>query len=78
KGEEYRIAVLPDHPTPICLRTHAPEPVPFAVFTSGSRKRSGFERYSEKEAAHSSLYIPIGSDFMARFISGDLDARRLL
>jgi 2,3-bisphosphoglycerate-independent phosphoglycerate mutase len=78
KGEEYRIAVLPDHPTPICLRTHAPEPVPFAVYTSGSRKRSGFERYSEKEAAHSSLYIPIGSDFMARFISGDLDARRLL
>jgi 2,3-bisphosphoglycerate-independent phosphoglycerate mutase len=29
--QEWRVCVLPDHPTPICLRTHVREPVPFAI-----------------------------------------------
>ena len=70
-GEKYRIAVLPDHPTPLCLRTHAPEPVPFAVYTSGEEKAGGYCGFSEKEALRSTLYIPVGSDFMLRFIAND-------
>jgi 2,3-bisphosphoglycerate-independent phosphoglycerate mutase len=34
---EYRIMVLPDHPTPISVKTHTREPVPFAIYSSTER-----------------------------------------
>lgn len=34
-GGDYRVLVIPDHPTPIPLRTHSAEPVPFAVYYPG-------------------------------------------
>ncbi|MHC1627099.1 MAG: cofactor-independent phosphoglycerate mutase [Methanoculleaceae archaeon] len=46
------VAVLPDHPTPIPLRTHTTDPVPFAVAGIGS---DGCERFSEKEASQRPL-----------------------
>ena len=33
-GEDYRLLVLPDHPTPIRVRTHVPDPVPCLLYTS--------------------------------------------
>ena len=48
-GEEYRMLVLPDHPTPIRVRTHTAEPVPYMLYDS--RKKLGSqEMYSEKVA----------------------------
>lgn len=46
-GEDFRLLVLPDHPTPVCLRTHSPEPVPYVLYDS--RKDSGQRenRYTE-------------------------------
>jgi len=32
--DEYRILLLPDHPTPVCMRTHTADPVPFVLFDS--------------------------------------------
>jgi 2,3-bisphosphoglycerate-independent phosphoglycerate mutase len=46
------VAVLPDHPTPIRLKTHTHEPVPFAVRGKG---KDGCMKFSEREAAHGSL-----------------------
>jgi 2,3-bisphosphoglycerate-independent phosphoglycerate mutase len=43
--------VLPDHPTPIALRTHTSEPVPFAMMGSGIEPDE-MEAFSEREAAH--------------------------
>lgn len=37
--DEYRILILPDHATPLSLKTHTEEPVPFILYDS--RKRSG-------------------------------------
>ena len=37
-GEEYRLLVLPDHPTPIRLRTHVAEPVPYLLYDSGKKQ----------------------------------------
>lgn len=46
---EYRILLMPDHPTPIQVRTHTPEPVPFVIFDSRvSVQNSQVEGYSEK------------------------------
>jgi 2,3-bisphosphoglycerate-independent phosphoglycerate mutase len=55
------VAVLPDHPTPIRIKTHARSPVPFAVIGKG---KDGCARFSEAEAAKGSLGIINGPDFI--------------
>ncbi len=52
KGE-YRLIVLPDHATPIELRTHSSEPVPFALCGSNVASDQN-ERFSEKAASRAS------------------------
>jgi len=48
-GEEFRMVILPDHPTPICIRTHSAEEVPYLLYDSRrQRKKIGY--YNEKEA----------------------------
>ena len=49
-GEDYRMLILPDHPTPICKRTHTPEPVPYLLFDS-RKEEEGLDTYCEKNAA---------------------------
>ena len=46
----YRMLVLPDHPTPIRVRTHTADPVPYLLYDS-SRKEEHSYHYNEKEAA---------------------------
>lgn len=48
-GEDYRILILPDHPTPICLRTHTSDPVPYILYDS-RRQRKKISVFNEKEA----------------------------
>jgi 2,3-bisphosphoglycerate-independent phosphoglycerate mutase len=55
------IAVLPDHPTPIRLRTHTSEPVPFAVLGKG---KDNIERYCEIEAKNGSFGLMDAQDFL--------------
>ena len=48
-GEEFRMVILPDHPTPICIRTHSAEDVPYLLYDSRRQtKKIGY--YNEKEA----------------------------
>ena len=48
-GEDYAILVLPDHPTPIQIRTHSAEPVPFAIYRKGNAGDKAL-RYTERDA----------------------------
>ena len=51
-GEDYRMLILPDHPTPICIRTHTSDPVPYILYDSTcTQKKVGV--FNEKEAAAS-------------------------
>lgn len=53
-GEDYRILVLPDHPTPIRVRTHTADPIPYMLYDS--RKKLGSqEMYSETVAKASGI-----------------------
>lgn len=46
---EYRMLVMPDHPTPLCIRTHTSDPVPYLLYDSTKeQKRIGY--YNEREA----------------------------
>ena len=51
-GEDYRLMILPDHPTPICVRTHTSEPVPYMIYDS-RKAIDGIHTDNEKEAAKS-------------------------
>ncbi len=62
-GEDYKIMILPDHPTPIRLRTHTIDPVPFMIYSSNEEK-SGVDSFTEENAAKTGLYIPFGHELM--------------
>ena len=67
EGEEWRILVLPDHPTPCTARTHTSEAVPFAI--AGKRVESVVrEPFTEASAAASDLHIPRGCEMMEFFL----------
>lgn len=72
KKEKYRILVLPDHPTPLVLRTHTNEPVPFLMYQSDMEINSGFEAYNEMNANSTSLFIEDGHKLMDYFLNGEL------
>lgn len=58
-GEDFRMLVLPDHPTPICIRTHSSEPVPYLLYDSTNEVTSLYD-YNEKCAEESGIYIAKG------------------
>ena len=68
-GEEYRMLVLPDHPTPIRIRTHSSDPVPYVLYDSHRQSRK-IARYSETEAAAAGEYTADGYQLMERFLKG--------
>jgi 2,3-bisphosphoglycerate-independent phosphoglycerate mutase len=72
EGKEYKMAVLPDHATPIDVRTHTSEPVPFAIYSSPGGKKGDGIGYSEKNAANGSYGLIEGRDFMDLLIYGKI------
>ncbi len=66
-GEEYRLLVLPDHPTPIRLRTHTAESVPYLLYDSTAEQANDWN-YNEAEAILSGNYIDQGPKLMERLL----------
>jgi 2,3-bisphosphoglycerate-independent phosphoglycerate mutase len=66
----YRVMVLPDHPTPIATKTHAPDPVPFVIFASEDKAKNGKSDmgFNEKDASETGMLIQNGWKLMDRFI----------
>lgn len=65
KDVDFRMLVLPDHPTPIALRTHTGDPVPYMLYDSTDKKSSTWN-YNEKEAEASGNYIAEGHKIIER------------
>lgn len=63
----FRIMVMPDHATPVSIKTHVADPVPFCIYGQNIIPR-GFLEYSEKEALKSDLYIENGYELMDLFL----------
>ncbi|MBO4938954.1 MAG: cofactor-independent phosphoglycerate mutase [Oscillospiraceae bacterium] len=66
-GEDYRLLVLPDHPTPIRCRTHTSDPVPYVLYDS-TRQMRRTAHYNEKEAAATGNFQPDGYKLMDAFL----------
>ena len=66
-GEDYRVLVMPDHPTPVSCRTHTSDPVPYMLYDSTVNKNTGL-LYNEKDAAKSGNVVEHGYTLMGRLL----------
>ena len=68
--EPLSVLVMPDHPTPVAVRTHTGDPVPFLIWRSNRPGAHPAPRYTEADAASTGVYLPEGYRIMDRFLKG--------
>lgn len=66
--DDYKIMVLPDHPTPIVTRTHASDPVPYLIYHK-NKEVEGVETINEETASATGNFIDFGPGIMKHFIN---------
>lgn len=71
-GEDFAVLLMPDHPTPLDIRTHTSDPVPFALYRSNEIPNHPAKRYTEAEAKSTGLFVPQGHAMMEILIKHDL------
>lgn len=60
-GEDYNILVMPDHPTPLAIKTHTSDPIPYLFYSSkGVDSAYSCEKYTEAEAQKTGKFIENG------------------
>jgi 2,3-bisphosphoglycerate-independent phosphoglycerate mutase len=68
-GEAFRLLIMPDHPTPLRLRTHTSDPVPYLLYDSTKTLGKGL-LYSEETAQNSGIYIEKGYTLIDHLLNG--------
>ena len=66
--EDFTILVLPDHPTPISLKTHTSDPVPFAIYSTADKDPDGAAAFDEGSAKQGSLGTVYAADLVQMLI----------
>ncbi len=70
KFERYKVLVLPDHPTPLSVRTHTADPVPYAIYSNeGMTPPALVKKFDEVSAGRSGIAIEKGFELIERFLS---------
>ena len=69
-GEDYRMLILPDHPTPIRIRTHTGDPVPYLIYDS-TRQQKKQARFTEETARAAGNFEPNGYRLIDRLIAAE-------
>ncbi len=70
-GEPYRMLVLPDHPTPVCVRTHTSDPVPYVLYDSTIKEHKQTV-FTESAAAESGIFKPEGHKLLDLLINREV------
>lgn len=70
KYDDYKMMILPDHPTPIVTRTHASDPVPYLIYHK-SKEKKGVDTINEETAKSTGNFIDFGPSVMPRFLQED-------
>ena len=68
-GEDFKMLILPDHPTPVELKTHTSEPVPFVLVSSKDIDEKNALIYSEKDAEASKIFYDRGHELMYNIVN---------
>ena len=66
-GEDYRILIMPDHPTPLDIKTHSSAPVPFMIYDS-SKQEKGVETFTEQTAQSTGIFIEHGPSVLDKLL----------
>ena len=66
-GDDFRILIMPDHPTPLDTMTHSAEPVPYIIYDSRVKK-NGIASFTEKNAAATGIFVEHGPDIMKKLL----------
>lgn len=66
-GEDFKVLVTPDHATPLSLKTHTNDPIPFFIYDSRVKK-NGVDTFNENTAKETGLFIETGHTLMNKFI----------
>lgn len=69
-GTAYRMLILPDHPTPIRVRTHTSDPVPYLLYDS-TKAVDGMDSYSEKTGRATGIFEKEGHHLMDHLLSAE-------
>ena len=77
-GEEFRILVMPDHPTPLSLRTHTHDPVPFVLYSSEGTFCSPAARFTERECEKTRVRFEKAHMLFDFFIRGTIKQDMLI
>jgi len=67
---DYRILLMPDHPTAIALKTHVSDPVPFVLFSAEAPQNNGNVGYNEKDAVATGIVVKKAHRLMEALIEG--------
>lgn len=67
-GEEYSVLIMPDHPTPLAIRTHTSDPVPYIIYRSGKHGEAKNVTYTEAEAKKTGITVKNGYTLMNRLL----------
>lgn len=67
-GEDYSILVMPDHPTPISIKTHISDPIPYLLYCSTDVTDSGIDTYTEKTGKSTGVYVELGYLLMQQLL----------
>lgn len=79
KYDDYTVLVMPDHPTPVSLKTHTSEPVPFCIY--GSKPISGIgapsrniSGYNERSASATGIFVKEAHRLLEIMVNGKIEA----
>ena len=67
-GEDFRMLICPDHPTPIAVRTHVADPVPYLLYSSRAPQGCGADSYDEDAAKNTGIYLASGCMLMKKLL----------
>ncbi|MDO4748351.1 MAG: cofactor-independent phosphoglycerate mutase [Eubacteriales bacterium] len=66
--DDFAVLVCPDHPTPLCIKTHSSDPVPYLIYNS-TKEIDGADTFTEETATESGNFIAEGFTMMSYFLS---------
>lgn len=65
---DYKMLIMPDHPTPISLKTHVSDPVPYIIYDSTNTENGSGKTYTENNGESTGVYVEKGYTLMDKFL----------
>lgn len=68
EGEDFHLLIMPDHPTPLAIKTHTADPIPYLLYCSEAPEKEREISYTEKDAKSTGIYNPKGHTLINKLL----------